>query len=279
MDAALELLKNKAFPRDNIPGAKKRKSAKKKENRNLSNNHSDSAPAHTHGDDDVKHQDDGEGSNVGELSSPTSEDHEMPAVEAEAGGASSMEGSIVDNGEAEKEIRIEDESGVKHGIVAQNGANRKPDDGGSSSSGSCGSSSDDENRGIKKRQAESSIASGESSVAMDDSLSGKLVEPVYDSQAAISVAPGVVEPTLEENVGEKHGTVEERTCTSVEEAGIGSAEGTPKTSDPKEYVTQENNTRSPSPRVDLDGGEQRVKESVDTQACAASEPSNTFKYS
>ncbi|XP_042007727.1 uncharacterized protein LOC121756289 isoform X2 [Salvia splendens] len=217
-------------------------------------------------DDDVK-QDDGDGSNVGELRSPTSEDHEKPTGEAEAGGASSMEGSIVDNGEAEKEIRIEDESGVKHGIVAQNESNRKPYDGGSSSSASCGSSSDDESCGIKKGQAESSIAYGESSLAMDDSLSGKVVEPVYDSQAAISVAPGVFESTLEGNEGKNHGTVEESTCTSMEEAGVGSAESTPKTSDPKECkcVTQENDNRSTSPRVDLNDGEKRVKESLVTQ--------------
>ncbi|KAL1555902.1 hypothetical protein AAHA92_11585 [Salvia divinorum] len=245
-------------------GAKKRKSAKKK-NQNQPNNHSDSAPAHTHGDDDdVMHQEDGEGSNVVELSSPASEDHEKPPVQAEAGGASSMEGSTVGNGEAEKEIKIEDESGVKHGIIDHDEANRKLCDGGSSSSGSCGSSSDDESRGIKRGEAEPSVAST-GSVAMDDSLSAKLVEPVYDSQAAISVAPDAVEPTLEEIGGKEHGTVEERTCTSVEGAGVGSAESTPKTFDRKECVTKENDNRSPSPRVDLDGGEQRVKDSVATQ--------------
>ncbi|KAG6419297.1 hypothetical protein SASPL_121513 [Salvia splendens] len=247
-------------------GAKKRKAAKKKkENPNPSHNHSDSAPAHSHGDDDVK--------------------HEKLLAEAEAGGASSTEGSRVG---VEKDIKIEDESGVNDSIIDHNGENRKPYDGGSSGScGSSSSSSDDENSGIKKGEAESSIAS-EVSVGVDDSLSGKPVESVCDStvesiaaaiesdvlsQADISVAPLVVECTLEGNEGKKLGSVEERICTSVEEADVvGSAEITPKTLDPKECVTQENDDRSTLPRVALDNGAQCVKDSNVTQVCVASEP-------
>ncbi|XP_041989718.1 uncharacterized protein LOC121741089 [Salvia splendens] len=247
-------------------GAKKRKAAKKKkENPNPSHNHSDSAPAHSHGDDDVK--------------------HEKLLAEAEAGGASSTEGSRVG---VEKDIKIEDESGVNDSIIDHNGENRKPYDGGSSGScGSSSSSSDDENSGIKKGEAESSIAS-EVSVGVDDSLSGKPVESVCDStvesiaaaiesdvlsQADISVAPLVVECTLEGNEGKKLGSVEERICTSVEEADVvGSAEITPKTLDPKECVTQENDDRSTLPRVALDNGAQCVKDSNVTQPVVAPSP-------
>lgn len=200
-------------------------------------------------------------------------------AEAEAGGASSTEGSLVG---VEKDVKIEDESGVNDGIIDHNGENRKPYDGGSSgssgSSSSSSSSSDDENSGIKKGEAESSIAS-EVSVGVDDSFSGKPVESVCDStvegispaiesdvlsQADISVAPPVVECTLEGNEGKKLGSVEERICTSVEEADL--------TIDPKECVTQENDDRSTLPRVGLDSGAQRVKDSNVTQVCVASEP-------
>ncbi|XP_057764200.1 uncharacterized protein LOC130985306 [Salvia miltiorrhiza] len=284
-------------------GAKKRKAAKKKkESQNQSNDHSDSAPAHSHGDEDVKHQDDRE-SNVAEVSSPTSPDHEKLPVEAEAAGASSMEGSRVDNWEErvglEKEIKIEYESGVKDGIINHDEANRKPYDGGSSgsyssSSSSSSSSSDDESRGLKKGQDESSIASGVS-VEMDDSLSGKPVEPVCDSnvdssisatiesdmlsQAAISEAPHVVESTLEESGGEKFDSVKERICTPVEEADVGSTESTPKTLDPKECVTQEIDERSTFPGVALDDGVQRVKDSVVTQPVVAPSPDPDQKTS
>ncbi|KAL1560402.1 hypothetical protein AAHA92_10613 [Salvia divinorum] len=266
-------------------GAKKRKAAKKKkENQNPSHNHSDSAPApaHTHGDDDLMHQDDRE-SNVEELSSPTSEDHEKLLVEGEAGGASSTEGSRVG---VEKDIKIEDEADAKDGIIDHSGENRKPCDGGSS--GSCGSSSssDDESRGIKKGEAESSIAS-EVSVGVDDSLSRKPVESVCDStvesisaaiesdvrsQADISVAPLVVESTLEGTEGKKLGPVEETICTSVEEADVGSAEITPKSLNLKECVTQENDDGSIFPRVALDNGAQCVKDSNVTQPVVAPSP-------
>ncbi|XP_041992639.1 uncharacterized protein LOC121743405 [Salvia splendens] len=233
-------------------GAKKRKAAKKKkENPNPPHNHSDSAPAHTHGDDaDVK--------------------HEKLLAEAEAGGASSVEGSRVG---VEKDTKIEDESGVNDSIIDHNGENRKPYGGGSSGScGSSSSSSDDENCGIKKGEAESSFAS-EVSVGVDDSLSGKPVESICDSTVeSISVAPLVVECTLEGNEGKKLGSVEERICTSVEEADVGSAEITPKTLDPREFVTQENDDRSTLPRVALDNGAQHVKDSNVAQPVVAPSP-------
>ncbi|KAH6790258.1 hypothetical protein C2S51_005264, partial [Perilla frutescens var. frutescens] len=249
-------------------GAKKRKAAKKKkENQNQPNNSA-------HGDEGVKQHDDRE-SDVGEVSSPTSEDRQKLPMEGEdeeiekdsgvTGPSPTVEGSRFDNDKeqvrveeslvkVEKDIKIEDELSVKDGIVDLDEANSKAYDGGSSGSSGGSSSSDDESHGIKKEQAESSIAPVES-------------VDVADSYVVVS--------TLEENGGKRFSSV----CTSEpsvnavsqgkEEANLQSAESTPTTLDSKECVAQENDDRSTSPyiapRAAVDNGAQHMKDHVVTQ--------------
>lgn len=242
-------------------GAKKRKAAKKKkENQNQSNNHSDSAPApaHAHGEDDRE-------SDVGEVSSPMSQEHQKLPME---GGDEKIE---KDSEVSEKEIKIEDELGKKDGIIDHDDeANRASYDGGSSGSsgGSNSSSSDDESPGIKKGQAESIIASvGSVEVAEGGDL---VVEALH-----------VVESTLKQNGKKKCCSVKERISTSepsVNEANAQSAESTPTTLDQKACVTatQENDERSTSPYIAstaaVDNGAQHVKDSVVTELVAAPSP-------
>ncbi|KAH6825578.1 hypothetical protein C2S53_017550 [Perilla frutescens var. hirtella] len=253
-------------------GAKKRKAAKKKkENQNQPNNSA-------HGDEGVKQHDDRE-SDVGEVSSPTSEDRQKLPMEGEdeeiekdsgvTGPSPTVEGSRFDNGKeqvrveeslvkVEKDIKIEDELSVKDGIVDYDEANSKAYDGGSSgSSGGGSSSSDDESHGIKKEQAESSIA---------------LVESVDVADSYVVVS------TLEENGGKKFSSV----CTSEpsvnaaslgkEEANLQSSECTPTTLDSKECVSQEDDrSTSPyiAPRAAEDNGAQHMKDHVVTQPVVA----------
>lgn len=204
-------------------------------------------------------------SDVGEVSSPMSQDHQKLPME---GGDEKIEkGSEV----SDKEIKIEDELGKKDGIIDHDDeANRASYDGGSSGSsgGSNSSSSDDESPGIKKGQAESIIASvGSVEVAEGGDL---VVE-----------APHVVESTLKQNGKKKCCSAKERISTSepsVNEANAQSAESTPTTLDQKACVTatQENDERSTSPYIAstaaVDNGAQHVKDSVVTEVCVAFQP-------
>ncbi|KAI3456074.1 hypothetical protein Pfo_012737 [Paulownia fortunei] len=183
-------------------GAKKRKAAKKKKE-NQSNNHSNpsSASTHSYGDEDVKHQDDKE-SDVGEVSSPGSQDHthqnlltegEEEEIEKERNltNLPSAEGLRIDGGQkhivleesvvqVEREFKFKDESDRKDGRVEHDEATRKSYDGGSSgSSSSSSSSSDNESHGIKNSQAAADIASVVDSVKLADSLSGRSAEAIH----------------------------------------------------------------------------------------------------
>ncbi|KAK4440115.1 hypothetical protein Salat_0346400 [Sesamum alatum] len=186
-------------------GAKKRKAAKKKKG-NQSNNHPNlsSASANTHGDEDVKHQDD-KGSDVGEVSSPASQDHhhhETLLTEGEeeeiekggdlsnppsAGGLKTVSGpehkvleSVV---RVERGIKIEDELGHRDETVEHDESTRKSYDGGSSggSSSRSSSSSDDESHGIKNSQAAMDISSVVDSSKVADSLSAMSVDSIFSA--------------------------------------------------------------------------------------------------
>ncbi|XP_073156919.1 uncharacterized protein [Henckelia pumila] len=150
-------------------GSKKRKAArKKKENQSVSN--------HSDGDDDVKQQDDKD-SDVGELSSPTSQDHnghqdlltEGGEEEIEKGENTSHtpaeeslktkdseEPSIVVEDDVvvpvDREFEIEDKSSKKADGNSSRSSSR------SSSGNSSDSSSDDESHCIKKGEAAKDIA-------------------------------------------------------------------------------------------------------------------------
>ncbi|KAL0398389.1 UNVERIFIED_CONTAM: hypothetical protein Sradi_2182200 [Sesamum radiatum] len=201
-------------------GAKKRKAAKKKKE-NQSNNHPNpsSASAHSHGsaeghglkyidvefvlmpevsgsgDEDVKHQDD-KGSDVGEVSSPASQDHhrhetvltEGEEEEIEKEGNLSNPPSVgelkTDSGQVQKalesvvrverEIKIDDELEHRDETFEHDESTTKSYDGGSSgrsSSSSSSSSSDDESHGIKNSEAAMDISSVVDSAKVADSLS------------------------------------------------------------------------------------------------------------
>ncbi|KAL0442572.1 UNVERIFIED_CONTAM: hypothetical protein Slati_1979900 [Sesamum latifolium] len=232
-------------------GAKKRKAAKKKKG-NLSNNHPNpsSASAHSHGsaeghglkyidvefvlmpevsgsgDEDVKHQDD-KGSDVGEVSSPASQDHhrhetiltEGEEEEIEKEGNLSSPPSVgelkTDSGQVQKalesvvrverEIKIDDELGHRDETFEHDESTTKSYDGGSSgrsSSSSSSSSSDDESHGIKNSEAAMDISSVVDSAKEADSLSAMSADSIFSAltkEARDSVAEKI--SVLGEQVG------------------------------------------------------------------------------
>lgn len=235
-------------------------------------------------------------SDVGEVSSPMSQDHQkLP-----------MDEKIKKDGEVSvKEIKIEDELGKKDGIIDHDDeANSASYEGGSSrsSGGSSSSSSDDEVHRVKKGQAESSIASvgsvelAESSIAAEGgdlvvesipaaisekiTVSSELVESAAPSPADIAVAPRVIESTLEQHGKKKCCSVKERISTSepsVNAASHGKGEANSQSAEACVTVAQENDDRSTSPDIastaDVDNGAQHVvKDSVLTQVCVVFQP-------
>ncbi|KAL0407466.1 UNVERIFIED_CONTAM: hypothetical protein Slati_4060500 [Sesamum latifolium] len=185
-------------------GSKKRKAAKKKKE-NQPNNHPNNpspASAHSHGGEDVKNQDDKE-SDVGEVSSPASQDHHSHQNFSREGEAEEIEGgeniSNVPSAEGvkievigdpnivveessipvEREFKIEDESDIKDG--KHDDSTKESNEGGSSgsSSSSSGSSSDDESHDIKSSQAVADVTPVVGSGKVADSLSGGQAEAIH----------------------------------------------------------------------------------------------------
>ncbi|XP_011085295.1 uncharacterized protein YGR130C-like isoform X2 [Sesamum indicum] len=182
-------------------GSKKRKAAKKKKE-NQPNNHPNNpspASAHSH---DLKNQDDKE-SDVGEVSSPASQDHHSHQNFSREGEEEEIEGgeniSNVPSAErvkievvgdpnivveesiipVEREFKIEDESDIKDG--KHDDSTKESNKGGSSgsSSSSSGSSSDDESHDIKSSQAVADVASVVDSGKAADCLSGAQAEAIH----------------------------------------------------------------------------------------------------
>lgn len=180
-------------------GAKKRKAAKKKKG-NQSNNHPNpsSASAHSHaGDEDVKHQDD-KGSDVGEVSSPASQDHHRHETLLTEGEEEEIEkewnlsnpptvGELkTDTGHVQKalesvvrvetEIEIDNESGHKDEMKSYDGGSS-----GRSSSSSSSSSSDNESHGIKNSESAMDISSVVDSTKVADSLSAMSADSIFSA--------------------------------------------------------------------------------------------------
>ncbi|KAL0300627.1 UNVERIFIED_CONTAM: hypothetical protein Sradi_6339500 [Sesamum radiatum] len=185
-------------------GSKKRKAAKKKKE-NQPNHHPNNpspASAHSHGGEDVKNQDDKE-SDVGEVSSPASQDNYSHQNFSREGEAEEIEGgeniSNVPSAEGvktdvvgdpnivveessipvEREFKIEDESDIKDG--KHDDSAKESNEGGSSGSSisSSGSSSDDESHDIKSSQAAVDVTPVVDSGKVADSLSGGQAEAIH----------------------------------------------------------------------------------------------------
>ncbi|XP_073281392.1 uncharacterized protein [Primulina huaijiensis] len=173
-------------------GSKKRKAArKKKENQSLSN--------HSNGDDDVKQQDDKD-SDVGELSSPTSHDHNSHQnnLLTEGDEEQNEKGDNISHTPSEEVLKIKDSeepSIVEDDVVPvyrefeiEDKSSKKADgssSGSSSSSSSRNSSrsnSDDESHRIKKGEAAIDITPVVELESGDGSLSGVPAENIVNAE-------------------------------------------------------------------------------------------------
>lgn len=243
------------------------------------------------GDENVKHQDDKE-SDVGEVSSPASQDHHRQLLLTE-GDEEEIEKEV----RVEREIKIKDELGQKDGTVEHDESTRKSYDGGSSGrSSSSSSSSDDESHGIKNTQAVTDISSVVDSAKVADSLSGRSADSISNAptkEAHDSVAEKIsvlgeqvgvdtsypYEYALEENGEKKLSSVEHKVGTSMasvyaalereEEAIVQSVHYTATILEPKECVAKENDDRLTmpynAPGATADNGVEHKKDSAVTQ--------------
>lgn len=245
------------------------------------------------GDENVKHQDDKE-SDVGEVSSPTSQDHHRQQNLLTEGEEEEIEKEV----QVEREIKIKDELGQKDGTVKHDESTRKSYDGGSSgrSSSSSSSSSDDESHGINNTQAVTDISSVVDSAKVADSLSGRSADSISNAptkEAHDSVAEKIsvlgkqvgvdmsypYESALEENGEKKLSSVEDKVGTSMasvyaalqreEEAIVQSVHNTATILEPKECVAKENDDRLTmpynAPGATADNGVEHKKDSAVTQ--------------
>ncbi|XP_075481644.1 uncharacterized protein LOC142522277 isoform X1 [Primulina tabacum] len=170
-------------------GSKKRKAArKKKENQSLSN--------HSNGDDDVKQQDDKD-SDVGELSSPTSHDHNSHQnnILTEEDEEQNEKGENISHTPSEEALKIKDgeEPSIAEDDVVpvdrefeiEDKSSKKSDGSSSGSSSSRNSSrcnSDDESHRIKKGEAAIDITPVVELESGDGSLSGVPAENIVSAE-------------------------------------------------------------------------------------------------
>lgn len=244
------------------------------------------------GDENVKHQDDKE-SDVGEVSSPASQDHHRQQNLLTEG----EEEEIEKEARVEREIKIKDELGQKYGTVEHDESTRKSYDGGSSGrSSSSSSSSDDESHGIKNTQAVMDISSVVDSAKVADSLSGRSADSISNAptkEAHDSVAEKIsvlgeqvgvdmsypYESALEENEEKKLSSVEDKVGKSMasvhaalereEEAIVQSVHNTATILKPKECVVKESDDRLTmpynAPGATADNGVEHKNDSAVTQ--------------
>ncbi|KAL0305548.1 UNVERIFIED_CONTAM: hypothetical protein Sradi_5972100 [Sesamum radiatum] len=157
------------------------------------------------GDEDVKHQDD-KGSDVGEVSSPASQDHhhhenlltegEEEEIEKEGNlsnpppvgelktDSDQVQKALESVVRVEREIKIDDELGHRDETIDHDESTTKSYDGGSSGrsgSSSSSNSSDDESQGIKNSEAAVDISSVDSA-KVADSLSAMSADSIFSAQ-------------------------------------------------------------------------------------------------
>lgn len=160
---------------------------------------------------------DDKGSDVGEVSSPASQDHhsqhslltegEEEEIEKREKDLNlpSVEGTKSDA--VERELKIEDGSSEKNGRFEHDETSRKSYDGGSSGSSgsSSGSSSDDESRDIKSSQEVVHVTPIVDSVKVADTFSGEHIEAIDSThiEGASSSIMENVTPVVSEKISEK----------------------------------------------------------------------------